>query len=214
MMRTARCSALPQRPLALAATGVVRLRRLCVDWDYAPIRAGRTWTVAVCATCRSKSSLGIDGNDVIHPGLAGGLEIVRSTLLRLGLPPRDVQRYTGQVRVEHYDIGINTAEERRMLQPLINATQGLEITWLRLRPGSELAEQTLAEANLRARTGASIVAVLRPGHIVPKPKSQTVLEVDDRLGFIGEPEQISDAEALLASPVAEQQTGPSAADGP
>jgi len=146
----------------------------------------------------------LGASDVIHPELEGGLEIVRSTLLRLGLHARDVLRYTDQVRAEHYDVSINTEEERRVLQQIINASENLEIAWMRLVPDSPVAGQTLAEANLRARTGASVVAILRDGHLAPNPKSQTVLTAGDRLGFIGEPEQIAAAETLLGSTPAER----------
>ena len=60
----------------------------------------------------------------------------------------------------------------------VDAAQSLEITWLRLPPDIELAGQSLAEANLRARTSASIVAILRAGHLTPNPKSQTILEIE------------------------------------
>ena len=143
------------------------------------------------------SKLGV--NDVIHPELEGGLTIVRHTLLRLGLRLADVQRYVDVVRREHYDANINTDEERQVLQQIIDAAHSLEIAWLRLAPHSPLAGQTLGEANLRARTGASVVAILHDSHIAPNPKSQTVLTPGDRLGFIGEPEQIEAAEALLGA---------------
>ena len=141
------------------------------------------------------SKLGV--HDVIHPELEGGLEIVRHTLLRLDLPLREVQRYVDLVRHEHYDVTINTAEEKRVLRQMVDAANGLEIAWLRLFPHSELAGQSMVQANLRARTGASIVAILREGRITPNPKSQTVLQAGDRIGLIGEPEQIAAATVLL-----------------
>jgi CPA2 family monovalent cation:H+ antiporter-2 len=141
------------------------------------------------------SKLGV--TDVIHPELEGGLAIVRHTLLRLGLPLREVQRYADVVRHEHYDVDINTSEEKKVLQQLVDAANSLEISWMRLLPASRLVGQTLAQANLRARTGASVVAIHRDQHITPNPKSQTLLQVNDRLGLIGETEQIAAAEELL-----------------
>jgi len=135
--------------------------------------------------------------DVIHPELEGGLGIVRHTLLRLGLPLREVQHYLDVVRREHYDVGINSPAEEQVLQRLMEATGEMEIAWLRLAPGSVLAGQSLAEANLRAQTGASIVAILRAGRLMPNPKSQTVFEVGDQVGLIGDPEQLAVVEHLL-----------------
>jgi len=52
-------------------------------------------------------------------------------------------------------------------------------------------------ANLRARTGASVVAILREGHMMANPKSMTVFQPGDRIGLIGEREEIDAVEQLL-----------------
>jgi CPA2 family monovalent cation:H+ antiporter-2 len=174
---------------AATATVVVAARQMAPEL---PIVARAVTEAGVTELSR------LGAAEVIHPELEGGLEIVRHTLLRLGLPLREVQRYVDVVRHEHYHLEIDTPEERRVLQQIIDATHGLEIAWVRLSPASEVAGQTLADANLRARTGASVVAILRDGHLAANPKSQTVLTAGDRLGFIGDPEQITAAEALLA----------------
>lgn len=140
----------------------------------------------------------LGANDVIHPELEGGLEIVRHTLLRLGLPLQEINRYTDAVRRDHYDLQINTEEEHRLLHGLLSATSNIEVTWLKLSPDNPLVGQTLAEANLRARTGASVVAILRNKELMANPKSMTVFEADDRLGFIGEREQLEAVERLVA----------------
>ena len=100
---------------------------------------------------RRLSDLG--AQNVIHPELEGGLEIVRHTLLQLGFPPQEINRYTDAVRSDHYDLPINTEEEHRLLRDLLEAESGIEIRWIRLPDASPLLGQTLADANLRARTG-------------------------------------------------------------
>ncbi len=140
----------------------------------------------------------LGAQDVIHPELEGGLEIVRHTLLRLGFPLRDVQRYADTVRHEHYDMAVNTDEEYRLLHQLLDAVHELEIAWIPLAEDNPLIGQTLAEANIRARTGASVVAILRDGRVIPNPKSLTVFQAGDLLGLIGEPVQLQAAEHLLS----------------
>ena len=134
---------------------------------------------------------------MIHPELEGGLEIVRHTLLRLGFGQREVNLYTDTVRRDSYDLEINTDEEQRLLRDLLDAVGSTEVVWLRLSEGSALVGQTLAGANLRARTGASVVAIIRHGALTANPKSLTVFQADDRIGLIGEPEQIETVVALL-----------------
>lgn len=136
---------------------------------------------------------------VIRPELEGGLEVVRHTLLQLGFPLKEIYRYTDVVRQHHYDTQINTEEEHRLLHNLLDATERIEVFWLQLAPGNPLVGQTLAEANLRARTGASVVAILRDMQLMPNPKSITVFEAGDRIGLIGESEQIEAVEALLGN---------------
>lgn len=139
----------------------------------------------------------LGAQDVIHPELEGGLEIVRHTLLKLDFPLQEIIRYMDAVRHDHYDMQVNTEEEHRLLHEMINAMANIEVIWLRLPTGSPLAGQTLAEANLRARTGASVVAIIRNKQAMANPKSHTVFEAEDRIGFIGDKEQIEAVENLL-----------------
>ena len=140
----------------------------------------------------------LGAQDVIHPELEGGLEIVRHTLLKLDFPLQEIIRYMDAVRNDHYDMQVNTEEEHRFLHELINAMANIEVIWLRLPTGNPLVGQTLAEANLRARTGASVVAIIRNKQAMANPKSHTVFEAEDRIGFIGDKEQIEAAERLLS----------------
>lgn len=143
---------------------------------------------------------GLGAQHVIHPEMEGGLEIVRHTLLQLGFPLQVVSEYADAVRHDHYDVRVDTAEEHRLLHELIDAVRGIEITWMRLPAGNPLAGRTLAQANLRARTGASVIAILRDRELMANPKSLTVFAPGDRIALIGDPEQIAAAGRLLAEP--------------
>jgi CPA2 family monovalent cation:H+ antiporter-2 len=140
---------------------------------------------------------------VIHPELEGGLEIVRHTLLQLGFPLQEIYHYTDAVRRDHYDLGLNTEEEHRLLHELVDAANSIAIKWFRLPEGNLLVGQTLAEANLRARTGASVIAILRDNRLMANPKSMTVFQAGDRVGLVGEKEEIEAAEMLLSESASE-----------
>jgi CPA2 family monovalent cation:H+ antiporter-2 len=62
---------------------------------------------------------------------------------------------------------------------------------------SLLVGKTLAQANLRARSGASIVALIQNHQLMPNPKSETIFQGGDRLGVIGEKEQIETFKQIL-----------------
>ncbi len=127
---------------------------------------------------------------VIHPELEGGLEIVRYTLLQLGFPLQEIDRYKDAVRQDQYDLEINTEGEHRSLQDLLAAVNHAEIIWLQLLAENPILGQTLETANLRARTGASVVAIIRDGQVLANPKSQTAFKAGDRVGLIGDRQQI------------------------
>jgi len=149
------------------------------------------------AGVRELSRLGAD--DVIHPELEGGLELLRHTLLHAGYPLREVQRYARAVRRESYASGASGtagAAEDEALHLMANAARDLDILWAPV--GEETAGRTLAELDLRARTGASVVALVREGNVVPGPAPDFRLQKGDRLGLIGDPGHVEAAERLVA----------------
>lgn len=134
---------------------------------------------------------------VIHPELEGGLELIRHTLLELGFPMREVLKYSDAIRQEHYMLHTESQKEHRLLHELLRATDSIEIMWFHLTEDSRLVGKSLAQANLRALTGASVVGILRDRHFSPNPKSQTIFQAGDRVAFIGDPAQIEALEELL-----------------
>lgn len=144
---------------------------------------------------------------VVHPELEGGLEIVRHTFLQLGFPLREVYRYADAVRQDNYDFHVSTEKEHQLLHELLNAVSSIEIAWLRLPLKNPLVGRTLTEAALRSRTGASVVAIMRHRQVLANPKSMTILEAGDRIGLIGDREQIQAAEELLSDPYENEAAG-------
>jgi CPA2 family monovalent cation:H+ antiporter-2 len=196
----------------LTHAGLKRARALVVagpdeDANALIVRAARDIAPELPIIARAASEDGtrrlaeLGAQDVIHPELEGGLEIVRHTLLELGFPSQEIYRYTDAVRRDHYDTGLNTEEEHRLLHELLEAANSLEVHWFRLDEANPLLGLTLSEANLRARTGASVIAILREGHLIANPKSMTVFQLGDRVGLIGEKEEIEAVEQLLSASV-------------
>jgi len=141
------------------------------------------------------SAMGSD--HIVHPELEGGLEMVHHTLLQLGFPLREVHEYSESVRRDRYHIEISSADEHRSLHDLLIATDSIEIAWHMLDEESPLVGQTLQEANIRSVTGASVIALIRDNHLIANPKSLIVFKPGDRIGLIGEREQIEGARSWL-----------------
>jgi monovalent cation:H+ antiporter-2, CPA2 family len=95
----------------------------------------------------------------------------------------EIMRYVDAVRNDRYDMRVNTEEEQRPLHDLINVCSNIEVTWMRLEGCTPIIRQSLAQANLRARTGAPVVAILRGKQVVAKPRSSTIFEEGDRINL-------------------------------
>lgn len=140
----------------------------------------------------------LGANQVVHPELEGGLQIVRRTLLQLGFPLSKVQDYEDVVRSDSYDLSINTRQERQLIQDLLTASDNIGITWFRLAASNPLVGHARAQANLRVISGASIVAIIRAGELITNPDPQTVLQANDLLGVIGDDSQLEAAKQMLS----------------
>jgi TrkA domain protein len=68
----------------------------------------------------------------------------------------------------------------------------LTIDWYRVKAG-RLPGHTIEELHIRAETGVSVIAVIRPGSPdIPNPSPQTRIEDADTLVVIGSREQVDD----------------------
>ncbi|HEX6419680.1 MAG TPA: cation:proton antiporter regulatory subunit [Acidimicrobiales bacterium] len=91
----------------------------------------------------------------------------------------------------------------RLLESLAHVQQrveGLAIDWLPVPPTSAFVGGTIGDAEVRSRTGVSIVAVIRGDDAFPAPGPEFRLEPDDTAVVVGTPEGIAAASALLARP--------------
>lgn len=138
-------------------------------------------------------------NHVVRPELEGGVEIVRRTLLDLNLPEPDVQRYSEIIRREELVEGERpSADQARMLDELVAASNDLAMDWVTLIEGSKAAGRSIGSSRIRTDTGASIVAIGRSDGITTNPGPGDVLQSGDRIAIIGTPEQVRAAEALMS----------------
>jgi CPA2 family monovalent cation:H+ antiporter-2 len=134
---------------------------------------------------------------VIHPELEGGLQVIRHTLLSLGFQMQDVRRYTDTVRKENYDALVKAQGEHELLRHMLDACEQIDIAWRKIPPESPLIDKTLAQSEFRVRTGAIVVAIMRDGKLIVNPSVSIVFQVDDRLGLLGNQEQLAVVESLF-----------------
>ena len=64
------------------------------------------------------------------------------------------------------------------------------IEWVELPDASELIDQSLASSGIRARTGASVIAILRGEASIASPAPETRFQAGDTLVLVGQQEQV------------------------
>jgi monovalent cation:H+ antiporter-2, CPA2 family len=144
---------------------------------------------------RRLSDLG--ARHVIHPELEGGLEVVRHTLLSLSYPMTQIQPYIDAVRRDAYEGALPDEKAYPVLDQLLMAVRGVDISWFDIEAGSKLLGKTLADANIRSLIGASVLAIIRNQELIPNPKSDIIFQEGDLLGLIGSAEELAAAADLL-----------------
>ena len=77
--------------------------------------------------------------------------------------------------------------------------EGLVFEWLDVADDSPAVGRSIGQLQVRTRTGASIVAVLRPTGSVPAPEPNFVIEAGDTVVAAGTAEGVESARVLLQS---------------
>ncbi|UJR80182.1 cation:proton antiporter [Sandaracinus amylolyticus] len=126
----------------------------------------------------------------VDPQLEGGLELVRRLLVSLHVPIAVAQREADVLRVREQR---RSSERARVVDEVLRGAPGLEVAWVRVQPESEVVGRTLAEAQLRTRTGVSAVAIARDEDLLPNPSPSTRLRAEDSIAVIGARAQIDAA---------------------
>lgn len=72
------------------------------------------------------------------------------------------------------------------------------IEWVDVPDDSPLVHSTLADANVRATTGASVIAVQRGEETIPNPGPDTAVEPGDILVAVGTRQQVTELRSLVA----------------
>lgn len=83
------------------------------------------------------------------------------------------------------------------LDDLTHQVEGLAIEWLKVGAASEIAGQPLSESQVRTRTGASIVALVRGSTAIPSPGADDVVLAGDTAVIVGDRASAAQLAALL-----------------
>lgn len=157
----------------------------------------RTRLVAEVAELRR---LGAD--EAIPEEFETSIAIVTRVLRRYHVPGNVIRLQEGALRREGYaflrggDVSVElTHSIERMIAGAVTDTFFLE-------PGSPAVGQTLARLDLRGRTGALVIAIVREGKPRISPEADLELETGDILVLVGDHQALDGAFRILESPEA------------
>ena len=127
--------------------------------------------------------------EAVQPELEAGLELGRQALAHLGIGAGEIQRFSDQVRHELYAPITDRSTSGELLSRLRRASEMIETDWIELPENSPLAGKRIGDLEVRTRTGASIVAVVRGEEVLTNPGPELTFAPGDTIGVLGTPDQ-------------------------
>lgn len=141
------------------------------------------------------SSLSVE--EIVQPQFEVGLEMVRQSLLALKMDESRIFTLLGQLRADRYETSRFAGLDDEGLRRRLEASRLLELLWLEVSQGSELAGLSLQGARLRERFSVSVVGVMRGAEFIPSPQASTVMYPGDILAVLGTKNQFKHLQSLL-----------------
>lgn len=139
-------------------------------------------------------------DEVIVEELEAAIEIFTSVLEQYHVPRNVIQAQVRLLRGEGYRMLRAPSLRGEVSQALLDVLAAGTTELYRLEPGSSAIAGSLRELDLRRRTGATVIAVVRDAQPVPNPSPELRLEEGDTLVLVGSHKEIEQAFALLDPP--------------
>ncbi len=136
----------------------------------------------------------LGADDVIPEEFETSIEIFARVLAQYGVARQEVERLEEQIRASHYEALRGGA---RLDFGTVAGVPRMAVARIRIPTDSPFAGQTVAQSELRTRTGALIVSVRRGADDLPASVPEFRLAADDELVVMGEPHQLTAARELL-----------------
>lgn len=125
----------------------------------------------------------------VLPEFEAGLEIARQTLLQLKIPATMIQEYSDTVRQHLYEPIYRQQSDFTTLNRLKHAKEALELTWVHLNKKSPIIGKSLRDMEVRKRTGASVIGIMRNHKFSPNPDADARFLEGDLVAVVGDIEE-------------------------
>lgn len=139
----------------------------------------------------------LGASEVIPAELEASIELFVRLLLHLGVPPHVVRVEESLLRVDHYQAMRTYGASPGLLDGVGQLIAAGILETAQVLAGSAACDKTIGELEVRQRTGATVLAVVRDDMPLPEIAPSTELRAGDRLVLHGPHEAIDRALMLL-----------------
>ena len=129
----------------------------------------------------------LGANEVIAEEYETSLEIFARVLAKYLVPKTEIDRLTAETRKGGYQMLRKPAQDQASLADLKLNFPDMEISSIQVHQKAPVAGRSLAELQLRAKYGVTLLAIRRGGEILANPDGQTQIVGDDILILLGSP---------------------------
>jgi len=134
---------------------------------------------------------------VIPADFETSIEVAAHVLKKFGVPDNIIEAQVNAVRTGGYAMLRGTPTTRAAQTELMKILERTTIQTFYLAEDSKSCGLTIAELNLRAATGCTIIAVVRAGDPTTNPGPEFLLQPNDVMVLVGAHPQIEAAKGLL-----------------
>lgn len=142
----------------------------------------------------------LGADKVISEDFETSIEIAANILKEMNIPDNVVEGQIAAVRAGRYSMLRGMPTDRVATEELMKVLQLTATRTHYLSEGAAACGKSIAELDLRAVTGATIIAVVRDGKPTTSPPPSFVLEAGDVLVLVGAHVQLEAAKAELERP--------------
>lgn len=187
------------RALVIAINDPIATRRIVTQ--ARALRANMPIIVRTAFIGELEPLLAFGATTVIPADFEISIKLFAQVLTELRVPDNVIQAQIATVRSGGYGLlrGVPVAQSESLQELLevfrLTATQTYYIS-----DKSLAVDKSIAEVNLRARSGASIIAIVREGKPTTNPAASYVLQMGDVLVLVGSHTELNAARKCLAEP--------------
>ncbi|MEJ5166853.1 MAG: cation:proton antiporter [Thermoanaerobaculia bacterium] len=140
---------------------------------------------------------GLGADEVIPEEFETSIEIFSRVLDRFGVPINLILNYAEKIREGSYQSLRNLSLPKKSLETGKDFLKYVEIERYQILESSKLSQKSLKEIDLRAKTGATILAIQRFEEIISNPPADFIIKAGDILILYGKSEDINSAISFL-----------------